>query len=187
MAARKVPAVFFLVAAKAEAFPQLVRAILAAGHEVGLHTWQHRHAYLLGYRSSRAAVREGQTRLAAVSGRKLTWFRPPWGATNLFQIIELQRLRLRVVLWSAEAHDWLAKTGPEGIINQLRRKVRPGAIIVLHDSGGDQGAPAQMIAALPQVIEHFQAEGYDFKSLASILGGEEHVGSANTARSWAGD
>lgn len=165
LAESEVPACFFLVAAKAEQYPQIVAEILRAGHEIGLHTIRHRHAYSMFARASRASVASGKAALERLAGRPVVWFRPPWGALNLFQFLTARRLRLQIVLWSANARDWKAGTGRRGILQRLARKIGSGAVVVLHDAGGEAGAPQNTVAALPEFIAACRAGGYRFCSL----------------------
>ncbi|MGE5604977.1 MAG: polysaccharide deacetylase family protein [Bacteroidota bacterium] len=168
----KVPAVFFLVGAKAERSPDLVKRIEAEGHQIGCHTYDHRHAYLLSPRKSLATISEGRQAIEKITGKTLRWFRPPWGALNLFQYRFLKQLGLQTVLWNANARDWNKKTGASGILKRLLKKVKPNSIIVLHDSGGEKGAPENTVAALPGIIKWLQNNGYTFVSLEEALGGD---------------
>ena len=167
--AADIPAVFFLVGRKAERHPELVRDIVSAGHEIGSHTYEHRHAYGLFRNRSKAAVTQGITSLEIITGDPLIYFRPPWGALNLFQYKRLKKTGLKVVLWTANAGDWDIRNSPETIKKRLERKVQSNSIIVLHDSGGDPGAPRNMLMALPGIIAGFQSNGYQFVSLKEIL------------------
>lgn len=172
---RQIPAVFFLIGAKAEENPDLVAMIQQDRHEIGLHTYRHHHAYTMCYRASKTSIRNGLSRLQEITGSPVRWFRPPWGACNLFQYHQLKRDGLRIVLWSANAKDWRYKTGVAGIKEKLLRKVTSGTIIVLHDSGGDSGAPANTVAALPEIISNLAAAGFEFVSLDDLLRGETNA------------
>ncbi len=166
-----VSAIFFLVGAKAEQFPDLVRRIVAEGHQIGCHTYDHCHAYLLSPWKSITTIREGRRVIERITGKPLRWFRPPWGALNFFQYYFLQHFGLQIVLWNANAHDWEIKTGASGIYKLLLKKVKPNSIIVLHDSGGEKGAPENTVAALSGIIKHLQNDGFSFATLEEILGG----------------
>jgi peptidoglycan/xylan/chitin deacetylase (PgdA/CDA1 family) len=168
-----VPAVFFLIGAKAGQYPELVKRIVAEGHEIGIHTQEHRHAYGMGPGRSRDSLRLGAWAVSRAAGFAPVWFRPPWGAANLFQWLTSKQMGLRLVLWSANAQDWKARTGPDGILARLRRRVKPGAVIVLHDAGGEPGAPENTLRALPELIAYFQQKGFRFVSLRSLTGGWE--------------
>jgi peptidoglycan/xylan/chitin deacetylase (PgdA/CDA1 family) len=167
----QVPASFFLVGKKAELHPEIVAKIREYGHEIGWHTYFHQHAYRMFFCKSKTSIRRGIGMPSALAGGMVTWFRPPWGALNLFQYLEVRRLGLRPVLWTANAQDWLLKSTSSLIVKRLAQRVRPGAIIVLHDSGGEPGAPANTLQALPEVIIRLRSEGYQFVPLRQLAGG----------------
>lgn len=168
---KKVPASFFVVGRRAEAAPELITAIQKAGHEIGWHTYFHRHAYYLTPWRSLETMRRWKAELERMLGQPLRWFRPPWGASNIFQGWVAKQMGLKVVLWTANARDWKASSGKTGIIRRLQSRVKPNTIIVLHDAGGDPGAPQNMLEALPEVIDTLRAAGYEFVSLQEITGG----------------
>jgi peptidoglycan/xylan/chitin deacetylase (PgdA/CDA1 family) len=169
-----VSATFFLIGRKAEQNPELVTAILAAGHEIGLHTYDHRHAYWLFHQKSSLTIKKGLQVLQALTGKPVKWLRPPWGATNFFERLTAAQNNLKLVLWTANAQDWLLKTRPQTIKTRLLQRVKPGAIIVLHDSGGEPGAPQQMLAALPATLRKLKAAGYQFVTLSELVRGGKH-------------
>ncbi|HYH02546.1 MAG TPA: polysaccharide deacetylase family protein [Bacillota bacterium] len=168
----RIPASFFLVGKKVECHPELARQICLTGHEIGSHTYYHQHAYWLFFKKSKETVEKNRVLLSSIMGAPLIWFRPPWGAMNLFEWFVIKRENLRPVLWTANANDWLTKTKPEMIQSLLVKKVHSGSIILLHDSGGEPGAPLNTLKALPGIIRKFQAEGYRFVSLQEITGGK---------------
>lgn len=169
----QVPAIFFLVGAKAERSPDLVRRIDAEGHQIGCHTYDHRHAYLLSPWKSLTTISQGRQAIERITEKPLRWFRPPWGALNFFQYYFLQHFRFQIVLWNANALDWKRKTGASGITKLLMKKVKPNSIIVLHDSGGENGASDNTVVALPGIIEYLQNNGYCFVTLEEALGGKK--------------
>lgn len=169
----QITAVFFLIGAKAERFPELVRKIKAEGHQIGCHTYYHRHAYLLSPWKSIATILKGRQTIERIIGKPIEWFRPPWGALNLFQYLFLRQSGLKILLWSANGRDWNKKTGVRGIIKRLSQKLKSNTIIVLHDSGGESGAPDNTVAALPVIISKFQSEGYSFVTMKQVLGGKD--------------
>lgn len=170
-----VPATFFLVGSKAEQLPDLVSKIQAEGHQIGCHTFYHRHAYLLSPWKSLATIWNGCRVIEQISKKPLKWFRPPWGALNIFQYFFLCHSGLRIVLWNVDARDWKKNTGAEGVIKLVLKRVKPNSIIVLHDSGGETGAPDNTLRALPDIIGKLKSEGYNFVSLDEIRKGESHV------------
>lgn len=165
-----IPATFFLVGYRAERSPELVKKILDHGHEIGVHTYDHFHAYSMFAYKSISTIRRGIRILENITGKSMVWFRPPWGALNFFELTAVRQFNLRIVLWTANAMDWDIKTTPLQIVERLKRKLQPGCIIVIHDAGGDPGAPRHTLEALPQFIEQAQAEGYHFATLTAIQG-----------------
>jgi peptidoglycan/xylan/chitin deacetylase (PgdA/CDA1 family) len=168
---KQISATFFLVGRKVEASPEIVKTIQDDGHEIGLHSYLHKHAYGLWIRQSFRSIRVGREIIERITGQPLVWFRPPWGALNLFQLCYFKRSGLKMVLWSAMGQDWDIRTGPDGIMKRLKDRVGVNSIIVLHDSGGDPGAPANTLKALPEVITYYQNQGYRFVTLSEIVGG----------------
>ncbi|HOP74122.1 MAG TPA: polysaccharide deacetylase family protein [Bacillota bacterium] len=169
---KNVPATFFVVGKRAAAAPDLIRMMREFGHEIGWHTYFHRHAYCLSPWRSMETMRRGKAELEEILGKQLRWFRPPWGASNVFQGWVAKRMGLQVVLWTANAQDWKFSTGKTEIIRRLQSRVKPNTIIVLHDAGGEPGAPGNMLEALPEVIDTLRAAGYEFVSLHEITGGK---------------
>lgn len=165
----KIPATFFLVGAKAERHPDLVKKIIASGNEVGLHTQWHRHAYTLFSKQSFLSISQGKKIIERIIGDDIKWFRPPWGALNLWQWYQAQKMNLKTVLWSANGADWLKKNSPQRILEKIQKKAANGTIIVLHDSGGEQDAPENMLKALPLIIDYFTHQGYRFVSLSKLV------------------
>lgn len=168
----RIPASFFLVGRKVECYPELARQIVLAGHEIGSHSYYHQHAYSLFYKKSKATVKKNRFLLSSLSETPPIWFRPPWGAMNLFEWLTVKHCQLKLILWTVNARDWLKQTEPEMIQAMLIQKVRPGAIILLHDSGGEPDAPLNTINALPGIIQKLQQEGYSFVTLQEITGGK---------------
>jgi peptidoglycan/xylan/chitin deacetylase (PgdA/CDA1 family) len=95
-------ATFFLLVERAEAAPELARAIVAQGHEVGLHGID--HARLTGLPPAQVARRlhEGRRRLEAVVARPVRFFRPPYGSQSLRTYLAARRAGLEVVVWTAD-------------------------------------------------------------------------------------
>jgi peptidoglycan/xylan/chitin deacetylase (PgdA/CDA1 family) len=168
LAARRVRATFFLVGARAARAPETVRAIAAAGHEVGSHGWSHRSLWLCG--PARTDDEIGRTRaiLGQLTGTAPALFRPPWGMVNAALFGALRRHGQRCVFWSIQ---------PEGLrpapaatqIARVLRGAHPGAIVDLHDAEGTPRAPARLCAALPGMLDGLAAAGYGFGTVSELL------------------
>lgn len=163
-----VPGTFFVVGERAAGAPDLVRAMVAAGHEVGNHTWSHRNLWTCGPRRTATEIRRSHELIAELAGRPPALFRPPWGAVNLAMFPVLRKLGARCVFWSIQ---------PEGLrpvdaATQAARVIRragAGAIVDLHDAEGTPRAPARLIEALPLIIDGVRERGYGFATVSQLL------------------
>lgn len=152
-------ATFFLVAEHAKAHPEIVARMKAEGHAVGLHSLSHRGFWLETPRQTRLDFQESLKIFQSLDV-DLVGFRPPWGTFNLLTSHYAAKARLPVYLWSRNAQDWKRETTPDDIVERITAELTEGEIIVLHDAGGDQGAPGHTIealrTALPTLKEQFE-------------------------------
>lgn len=163
-----IKATFFLVAKKAMRNPELVARMLNEGHEIGLHSFSHYPAWLatplktwLDFRRSVKAFQ--------LLGLPVSYYRPPWGTFNLCTQYLSRQQELTTVLWNLDVRDWSKKASVESISCQLESDVKPGSIVVLHDSGGAPGAPAKTLQALRQSLPYLKTRGVEFTSLSQDL------------------
>lgn len=173
LARREVHATFFLVGRYAEAEPALVRHIVAAGHQIGNHSWSHLNLALASAsRIEEQLSRTSQT-LEQITGSPVRFFRPPFGARRPAVLRIARRLGLIPVLWNAMTSDW-SNPSPDAIARQLMRKVdsltRGGfaANIVLHDGNHLDPAAnrAPSVAAAAQLITRYQPT-HEFVTVAA--------------------
>lgn len=130
-------ATFFVLAPRARAYPEEVAKLVESGHEIALHGYDHRR--LLGRPMAEVAalLRQAKADVEAVSGTRVSLFRPPFGAQNRRTYLATRRAGLRPVGWSVNSVDYLALS-PAMVMNELRDRLRPGEIILLHDGDGDR-------------------------------------------------
>jgi peptidoglycan/xylan/chitin deacetylase (PgdA/CDA1 family) len=171
LAAHGVRASFFLVGERARRHPDLARAIRAGGHDIGNHTWSHRYHWLLAPEAARIEVRRGAEAIGDVIGEMPPFFRPPFGAMNASSYREARRLDERCVMWSLPGRDWQRGLVPETIARRITGRLRGGAIVLLHDGGGAEGAPQVMLEALPRILTAAKQQGFPLVSLSGMLDG----------------
>jgi peptidoglycan/xylan/chitin deacetylase (PgdA/CDA1 family) len=156
-----VQATFFAVGYLVDWYPDLVRAELTAGMDVGNHSYN--HPEVPPFDRLPARLRNDEVSLAGESLRRAgddpTLFRPPGGSVSQAVVRAAARFGERVVLWSVDPGDWQRGTTPQQIVKRVLAAVRPGAIIVLHDGGGDRSAT---VAALPAIIKGVRRQGLRF-------------------------
>jgi peptidoglycan/xylan/chitin deacetylase (PgdA/CDA1 family) len=156
--AQGVRATFCLVGRYARARPDLVRRIRDEGHVLCNHTESHASLDRLSSAGVEAEIRGGATSIASAAGSSPRLFRLPYGATNAVVDDVINRLGLRLLGWNVDPSDY---TRPGALVIQARvsAQVRPGAIVGLHDGGGDR---SQTVAALPLMIASLRDAGYAF-------------------------
>ncbi len=171
--ANGVKAAFFLVGVNAEKYPDLVRRIVAEGHEIGNHTYYHPNLAICWPEHIRLELNATQLLLETITGRSTTLFRPPYNAdTSPSSLAELTPLRIAnelnylVVLENIDPQDW-ARPGADVILQRIKQQRRDGSIILLHDAGGDR---SQTIEALPRIIDWLQTRGDTIVPLSTLIG-----------------
>ena len=103
-----------------------------------------------------------------MTGEPPRYFRPPWGLTNLALFPLLRELGTPCVFWSVQPEGARAATSAVQVERSLRR-VRPGAILDLHDADGVRGAGRRLAEALPALIRTLRGEGYALVPLRDLL------------------
>jgi peptidoglycan/xylan/chitin deacetylase (PgdA/CDA1 family) len=167
----RVPATFFVCGKNVEEHPELLRRIVAEGHEVGNHSYSHPCFFFKSRGRMAQEIDRTQAIIEKVVGFRPNIFRPPYGARWFGLVPTLLERGMHLIQWSATGYDW--KKDAAGIIQTALRELRPGAIILLHD--GRETRPAAQIdrsptlAALPGLIAGARQEGYTFAPLKDFL------------------
>jgi len=154
---------FFLVGRYAQAEPALVRQIVAAGHQIGSHSWSHLNLALASASCIEEQLSRTSQTLEQITGAPVRFFRPPFGARRPATLRIARRLGLTPVLWNAMTSDW-KNPSADSIAKRLSGKIdrlyRRGyaANVVLHD--GNHLTPAAnrapSTAAAAQLIARCQ-------------------------------
>jgi peptidoglycan/xylan/chitin deacetylase (PgdA/CDA1 family) len=165
LAHRGVRATFFWVGRQLERHPDLARQVVTGGHAVGNHTYSHRSAPSPLEVAAQELDRTGEL-IEQVTGVRTTLFRPPGGHLENGLVKYALERGYVVVMWSALSGDTDPKYSAADIVNNVLGRVRLGSIILLHDGGGER---SRTLAALPELIERLQAEGYRFVTVPELL------------------
>lgn len=146
-----VKATFFLVGERAQAHPDIVRRMVAEGHTIGIHTWQHRNTFPFGATATITAdLKRTRNLLEQLAGQPVTRFRPPFGVTNPHIGRAVRRLGLTTVGWSIRSHDTNPKRTRADIVQRIERRLHPGAIILLHDNRAESDVLLEKILLMLQ-------------------------------------
>ena len=163
-------ATFFLVGKKAQARPELVREIAAAGHELGLHGFEHDRLFSLrGAKHVAEDIRRTQAAIAAAGVPEPTLFRPPINFLSHLTVNGARRTGVTLVGCSARAFDGFASASLPAVTRRLTRALEPGALIAMHDAAEHDDYEPASLSALPRVLEVMQERRLRPVTLSSWL------------------
>ena len=160
---RNIKATFFLIGQNVAANPDIVRRILADGHEVGNHSWTHPQLSKLSDDRVTAEITKTQDAIKDASGYSPTLLRPPYGAITPRQREWISnQFGLNIILWSVDPFDW-KRPGASVITQRILSQVRPGAIILSHD------IHKQTVDAMPATLDALITKGYKFVTVSQLI------------------
>lgn len=156
-----VTATFCVTGENASAYPELVQAIVADGHTLCNHTWNHDIA--LGSRSPDEIrsdlIRTSNAIHAAVPNAPITYYRQPGGAWTYSIVSAVEELGMIPLHWTIDPRDW-ESPGADHITTTVLDGVEPGSIVLLHDAGGPREDTVDALnRILPELTARFQVTG----------------------------
>ena len=160
--AAKVKATFFVIGKKAEAHPDLVRDIVRRGHAIAMHSHAHNRLFSLkGARHVRADLTRALDVLTEITGERPVLFRPPIGHTNPTIARIVKELDLVVIGWSVRALDGVAAADPKKVAARVKRGLRDGAVVLMHDAAERDDREPAAVAALPAILAALAAKNLE--------------------------
>ncbi len=166
LTAAQIPAVFFVVGTLAREHSTIVRRVAAQGHQIGNHTWSHRHPWTISSRMARREVLDGAAAISDLTGKAPRFFRPPHGRLRRCMREQAESSGQSVILWNRSAIDWGLLGNSRAIAARLRR-TQPGDIVLMHDGGRGINRPDQLVMALPEYLEELARRGLQPAALQS--------------------
>lgn len=154
-------------------YPESVKALHDAGHEVMNHSNSHAHFNSLSADEIIADLNTCSDKIEGITGARPTLFRCPYGEYDDHVINAVRSIGVEPIQWDVDSLDWKDLAASE-ITKRVTSKVQPGSIVLFHNAA--KNTPA----ALPDIIEHLLQEGYTFVPISElILKGEytiDHTG-----------
>lgn len=154
---RGIKATFFVVGDNVRKHPEQYKAILADGHVIGNHTFNH----MGGARHSIHTYQANIRKCDEIIGHQARLFRPPHGWMRLSQYAWLSR-KYKVVMWDLVTRDYSNRLSATDVVNNIKRYSRNGSIITFHDS---LKSIDKLHTALPQSLDWLIQQGYTFGTL----------------------
>lgn len=152
-------ATFFIVGTQVAGRESLIRDALRDGNAIGNHTWD--HPDLTTLRS--AQIKDQLERVAEVAPVG-PCMRPPYGAVHEVSGRVSVAMGFQPVMWTGQAFDWRPTATASQIVKDIKAATRPGAVILLHDGGGDRSRTVQAVSRL---LPFWKQQGYAVESIAA--------------------
>lgn len=179
-----VKAAFFIVGENGQANPDLVKRIVAEGHEIGNHSFTHPNLGEVPRQVVDLELNATQRLIESLTGRSTRLFRAPYFGDaeprtpdEVDPTVQAQKLGYISVGLHLDSDDWKLKNDDgsphtaDQMVDEILKQAaietpeERGEIVLLHDSGGDRSAT---IEALPRIIHELRARGYEFTTVADL-------------------
>lgn len=158
----KIKSTFFLVGSWVDNYPDDVKKISDAGHDVGNHSDTHAHLPQLDKTGTISELKNCNEKVKKITGKSPTLFRPPYGDYNNAVVEATNSIDMYCVQWNIDSLDW-KNPSPQDMVARIKKNLCPGSIILMHN--GAENTPE----ALPMIIEMIQKEGYKIVPVSKIL------------------
>ncbi len=161
----KIPASFFILGENAVRFPEIIKQIQMDGHIIGIHGYTHQSFFFLKSASIREQIEKTQNHIELFLGKKISFFRPPYGRFGWNTVRIVRQQGLKIVLWDILPGDYKLNRTISAIVDQVVMQIRGGSIIVFHDNLKN---PDKLVKSLIQIHQQAVIEGYRFVSLEKL-------------------
>ncbi|MGY0064603.1 polysaccharide deacetylase family protein [Streptomyces sp. LZ34] len=163
-----VRATFFVLGDSVLRHPQTAQDISRRGHELAVHGWTHSRPWLPTVARDLREVAHAARVVRRTTGTVPRWYRPPYGVLTGGRVLAAARAGLSPVLWTAWGRDWTAQATPASVLATVRRDLRGGGTVLLHDSDrvAEPGCWRATLGALPALVRVCRDEGWTVGPLA---------------------
>ncbi len=148
-----IKATFFMLGSMVDTYPDVVKKIHDAGHEIGNHTYDHKDLTKLDEASIKQEIDSTNQKIEKLTGEKPTLLRPPYGAYN--DRVTKVEPNMSIALWNIDTLDWKTHN-PTAILGEVKKELQPHSIVLMHDIHQDSAD------SLENVIKYLKSQGYTF-------------------------
>jgi peptidoglycan/xylan/chitin deacetylase (PgdA/CDA1 family) len=164
---RNIKCTFFLIGQQVKMYPDIVRRIIAEGHEIGNHTWTHCSLTSRSDAQIRVELKKSEDAVYEVAGVRPHLVRPPYGAINSrIKDLMFTEFGYSTIMWSVDPQDW-RRPGVSVVTSRLVSGAHSGAIMLAHD------IHPPTITAMPPMFDQLLAQGYQFVTVSQLLNMEK--------------
>lgn len=155
---------FFIMGPWAQKYPEVAKRMVADGHEIASHGYRHENYGDMSPEWVREDIQKSHALIKEVTGVDPTLIRPPNGHYSQKSLKATDELGYKTIIWNVDSLDW-KNPGRDVIIDRVMKRIKPGAIILMHASD----TPVQTAEALPILLEKIKAEGYQIVTVGELL------------------
>lgn len=155
---------FFIMGPWAKKFPEVAQRMVADGHEIASHGYRHENYGDMTPEWVKDDIQKSHALIKEVTGVEPTLIRPPNGHYSQKSLKATDELGYKTIIWNVDSLDW-KNPGRDVIIDRVMKRIKPGAIILMHASD----TPVQTAEALPILLQKIKAEGYQVITVGELL------------------
>lgn len=162
LARRGTHATFFLLGSMVAKSRSLAAEVAAAGHEVAVHGWDHRYVLLRAPHATYDDIARARDIVAAATGTAPAFYRPPYGVLSSAAVWAARRNGMAPLLWTCWGREWTPGATSERVFATIRRDLRGGATVLLHDSDctSPPGASLAALGAVELLLDECGERGW---------------------------
>ena len=167
-----IKATFFMLGEHVAKYPEIARRVAQEGHDIGNHTYDHRVLLYYTLEELGKEIKDTERIIQKSTGKTTRYFRPPKAWLTVQEKKKIEELGYKVILWSLNSKDWVT-FDDKYIVKYIVHNIRPGDIILFHDSGGvfstEGGDRDETVRSIPLLVDTLTKKGYRFVTLTELL------------------
>jgi peptidoglycan/xylan/chitin deacetylase (PgdA/CDA1 family) len=168
----KVKGTFFMLGEHVVKYSEVAKRVAAEGHEIGNHTYDHHVLIYYTMDELEKEIKEAEKVIKDTTGRATRYFRPPKAWLTGPEKKKIEEMGYKTVLWTLNSKDWVT-FDDKYIIRYILKHLKPGDIILFHDSGGvfrvEGGDRHETVLAVRRLIERLKEKGWQFVTVSELL------------------
>ncbi len=159
----KVPATFFVVGTWVDKYPESVKELSDAGHQIHNHSNTHPYMTQISKTQMENELKACNEKIEAITGKCPTLFRAPYGDYDDVVLTATEGMDMYTIQWDVDSLDWKDNATPESICKRVTSKVKNGSIVLFHNDADHTPA------ALPNILKTLKEQGYEFVFIEDLI------------------
>lgn len=160
----KIKATFFMLGKNVKSHPEIARRVVRGGHQVASHSYSHQPFNKQTGPQVKRELEKTRQIIFEATGVNTDWVRPPYGLVNGRSYMVFDEEQAKVALWNVDSRDY-TRPGSQRIINSVFFNRKPGAVVLMHDGGGNR---RDTVKALQGIIGEYRDKGYRFVTVEQM-------------------